>query len=210
MTSRYVQIARALPRPSPEHVAAFAEFVAGAHSWYKHLPLHPDVPFHFYVDPNAGRQIVRTRTNETAALEITDESQRFHYTWMTTKDRLKRFGHLAYHTTYGSHIALLSADGARPVDGPGLQILADDGDWVPVDYELAEAGTALLNALVHTNHNLFIFRHRAEYNGLAEFEEVHGSLEQLLKKGGHEAVRERLLERMRAAMGRFLDMVYGA
>src|SRR5512139_2782832 len=36
-------------------IEAFADYVASAHSWYKHLPLQPPgVDFHFYIDPNAG------------------------------------------------------------------------------------------------------------------------------------------------------------
>jgi len=58
--------------PTNSQIEAFADFVAGAHSWYKHLPLlPPGAKFHFYIDPQAGMDrlvhasgevTVRTRT----------------------------------------------------------------------------------------------------------------------------------------------------
>src|SRR3989442_90660 len=51
----YMQVVRVLPRPSPEQISSFVAYVAGAHSWYKHLPLTPPgVQFFFFLDPNAG------------------------------------------------------------------------------------------------------------------------------------------------------------
>src|SRR5262245_11892623 len=46
---------RLLPRPSAEQCEAFAHAVAQLHSWYKHLPLAPSVPFRFLVSPEAPR-----------------------------------------------------------------------------------------------------------------------------------------------------------
>jgi len=208
MASPYVEIVRRLPRPSANHIAAFAEFVAGAHSWYKHLPLHPDVPFVFFVDPNAGRQVVHTRAGETAVLEVTDDDPRFHYTWKTTKVQLEQFGHLAYDANYGTSISRPSADGAPQVARPRPQVLSEEGDWIRVDGELLVAGTALLNAAVYERADPMLWERNAQYNGLREFEKAHGPLEQFIEHG-HEALREELLARMRAAMERFMDAVYG-
>lgn len=50
-TERYLAAIRATPRPSSEQMRAFAWFVAGAHSWYKRLPLMGvGEPFFLYFD----------------------------------------------------------------------------------------------------------------------------------------------------------------
>ena len=35
----YLEIIKQYPLPTDEQTRAFAEYVAGAHSWYKHLPV---------------------------------------------------------------------------------------------------------------------------------------------------------------------------
>jgi hypothetical protein len=56
--NEYLEIVSQLSLPTVEQTQAFTDYVVGAHSWYKHLPLlPPGAPFTFYLDPNAGRQI---------------------------------------------------------------------------------------------------------------------------------------------------------
>src|SRR4051794_19350108 len=86
-TKDYAEVIRQLPRPTLAQTERFARFVSGAHSWYKHLPLHPKVPFIFYLDPGAGMNRVQTRTGELA---LVDGSTRFHYTWHKTVDYRRR------------------------------------------------------------------------------------------------------------------------
>ena len=93
----YVNAIRQLPRPTLAQTERFARFVSSAHSWYKHLPVCPQVPFVFYLDPGSGMSLVRTRTGETALVEVTDQSTPFHYTWQKTQDYRRRFGHWNYH-----------------------------------------------------------------------------------------------------------------
>ncbi len=110
-TTDYVGVIRQLPRPTLAQTERFARFVSSAHSWYKHLPVCPKVPFVFYLDPGAGMSLVRTRTGETALVEVTDQSTPFHYTWQKTEDYRRRFGHWNYHAAYGTSF-LFAGEGA--------------------------------------------------------------------------------------------------
>jgi hypothetical protein len=45
------------PAPTPTQIDDFVAYVAGKHSWYKHLPLFPPgVDFVVYLDPGAGME----------------------------------------------------------------------------------------------------------------------------------------------------------
>ena len=75
LPDKYLEMVRALPRPSLEQTYRFAWFVAEAHSWYKHLPADRTVPFVFYLDPYAGwSEVTTVATGEVTLQEITDES----------------------------------------------------------------------------------------------------------------------------------------
>ena len=66
----YRAIVRSLPQPSFEQTIRFAWFVSAARSWYKHLPEKRTVPFVFFLDPNAGRNLILTRTGERERFAI--------------------------------------------------------------------------------------------------------------------------------------------
>jgi glycosyltransferase involved in cell wall biosynthesis len=71
----------------------FAEYVAGAHSWYKHLRVLPaKTPIQVFLDPAAGRQLVQAPDGRVTA-EIR-EKQGFHYSWLRTAEHRERFGQL--------------------------------------------------------------------------------------------------------------------
>jgi hypothetical protein len=108
--------------------------VAGAHSWYKHLPSHGTVPFVFYLDPHAGWSESIHATGEVTIEEITDESDRGHYTWQTTADYRRRFGHWNY-----------DVDTA----GEGASVADEEGNWIAVPRRFLEAGRADVNAFMH-------------------------------------------------------------
>lgn len=163
----YVAVVRQLPRPTLAQTERFARFVSGAHSWYKHLPVHPKVPFVFYLDPGAGMSRVLTGTDETALVEITDESSRFHYTWQKTADYRRRFGHWAYHAPYGSSFLFAGEGGVVSTAGAGLKVLTETGEWVSVPPDLARQGTARVSALVHLCPNFRIWADDLEHFGLA-------------------------------------------
>ena len=149
MKPTYQAIARALPPTTVEQHLAFARFVAGAHSWYKHLSVVKPSPFTFFLDPNAGRALVQTAQGEARFLDITDESQRFHYNWQTTATWRARFGHWNYRGPKGTSFRVPTAAGTWETGKPKLQILLPDGVWVPIDAPLVQVGMTGLTALVH-------------------------------------------------------------
>jgi hypothetical protein len=112
--SDYRRIVSALPRPSPEQVNDFVEFVSDAHSWYKHLPLMPPgVPFHFFLNPVSGYDTVRRPDGGVGYEERTETTLRFHYTWMTTRQYRERFGHLDYAANAGMSFLVSSSNSVR-------------------------------------------------------------------------------------------------
>ena len=146
---KYMRMVRSLPRPSLEQTYRFAWFVAEAHSWYKHLPTERKVPFFFYLDPCAGMNLVSTPTGERALVEITEQSSRFHYTWQTTSDYRRRFGHWNYLAQYGTSLQFASDGGTVDTAGMGAVVLDEEGNWIAVPQRLLEAGKAEVNAFVH-------------------------------------------------------------
>ena len=75
----YRLLASDVTPPTDGQIDAFADYVAAAHSWYKHLSMQPPgVDFHFYIDPNAGMDhlvhpsgevTVRARTLNTESFD---------------------------------------------------------------------------------------------------------------------------------------------
>jgi len=94
-------------------------------------------------------QHVITDVGETAVLEITDESTRFHYTWQTTKRYRSRFAFWAYHRPGGQEFQFRGEGGTVTTERHAPAILTEDGDWLPVPDALCQLGTASVNAFVH-------------------------------------------------------------
>jgi hypothetical protein len=182
----YIQVIRQLPRPTIGQTERFARYVSGAHSWYKHLPIHPKVPFIFYLDPGAGMNHVQTRGGETALVEITDESTRFHYTWQKTEDYRRRFGYWKYHAAYGTTFMFAGEGGVVNTAGAGLKILTESGDWVDVPSALVESGTARVSALVHSHPNFQIWALDVDRFGLTEIAEPDDSV---MPSNAHQVLR---------------------
>lgn len=140
--------------PTDSQIEAFADYVAGARSWHKHLPLNPPgALFQFYIDPHAGMDRVVLASGEMHLLERTRETAAFHYSWMTTADYRERFGCLAFACGGGSALfqdAVLG-DERVLVDGncrfPELRISETEAESPPE--EVLEAGACWLTALVH-------------------------------------------------------------
>ena len=145
----YETLIRRLPPPTLAQTERFASYVSRAHSWYKHLPIRPKVPFVFFLDRGAGKRRVHTSDGDMALVDITDDSERFHYSWMTTQEYRRRFGYWNYHAPYGTSFMYAGKGGVVTTEGPGLQVLTDAGDWVAVPPALAETGTAYVNASVY-------------------------------------------------------------
>ena len=100
----YVEVAKELPVPSDQQTHEFADYVTGAHSWYKHLSLFEASAFVFYLDPNAGRAMIRTHDGDAAFVDHY-ESTKLHYTWQRTTSYRERFGYW----NYGADTARASA-----------------------------------------------------------------------------------------------------
>ncbi len=145
----YLEVIKKLPIPTESQTNQFALFVSDAHSWYKHLPVYPGQPFFFYLDPNAGRSLVRTQTGDMVFVDITDESPRFHYTWQTTEQYRKRFGFWNYYANYGSSFLFAGEGGVIDTKGAGRMILSSSSGWLKVPDDLMEVGKVFLTFLVH-------------------------------------------------------------
>ncbi len=133
---KYLEMVRALPRPSLEQTYRFAWFVAEAHSWYKHLPWDGTVPFVFYLNPYAGWSTTYHVNGEVAVpeiREITDESSFCHYTSQTTADYRRRFGYWNYTVDKGASVS------------------DEEGKKIAVPRPFLEAGSADVNAFMHEN-----------------------------------------------------------
>jgi hypothetical protein len=157
----YVKDVRQLPRPTAAQTALFASYVSKAHSWYKHLPPYPKVPFYFFLDPNAGKKIVYDQTGKVRFEEETSENG-FHYTHQTTKRYRKRFGYWNYHAAYGTSFRLPLKDGevSSTESSLGLKILGLQGETLEISPALIETGTAYLSAFVHPHTNIGIMIRR--------------------------------------------------
>lgn len=141
-------------RPTPAQIEAFADYVAGARSWYKHLPLkRPGVPIQFYIDPHAGMDRLVLATGEVRLRERTQESGSFHYSWMPTAEYRERFGCLAFSCAKGSPLFTDEYLDGEPilVDHnclfPELRV-SNDAAFAPPKAVL-DAGRCDMTALIH-------------------------------------------------------------
>jgi len=158
----YVNVVRQLPRPSTNQIARFANYVANAHSWYKHLPIYPKVPFCFFLDPNAGKKMIYDQAGKVRFEDETSEKG-FHYTHQTTDRYRERFGHLNYYQgNYGTSFRLPLENGglASTESSIGLKILGLQGETLEISSRLTEIGTAYLSAFVHRHININIMMDR--------------------------------------------------
>lgn len=141
-------------RPTSAQIEAFTDFVAGARSWYKHLPLtRHGVPIQFYIDPHAGMDRLVLATGEVRLCERTQEIGAFHYSWMPTAEYRERFGCLAFSCAKGSPLFTDEYLDGEPilVDHnclfPELRV-SNDAAFAPPKAVL-DAGRCDMTALVH-------------------------------------------------------------
>ena len=136
----YLRTASALPLPTAAQTARFASFVAEAHSWYKHLPLHPMTPFFFFLDPVAG--VERGELKAISPVETNVDTYR------------ERFGYWNYHVDRDRAL-LKSLDrlqrGSLPVerDESASKVQNTDGKALVIPSGLMLDGMAKLSAFVH-------------------------------------------------------------
>ena len=144
----YVEVAKELPVPSDQQTHEFADYVTGAHSWYKHLSLFEASAFVFYLDPNAGRAMIRTHDGDAAFVDH-DESTKLHYTWQRTTSYRERFGYWNYGADYGTSLRYSTQEGVVDTAGPGLRVQSPEGEWAGVPEPLVRAGTAKVSSLMY-------------------------------------------------------------
>lgn len=147
--TKYVELVADVPLPTQRHRENFADYVAHAHSWYKHLsPYPPGAEFHFFIDPYAGRErkhgtpLVRDRTQ-----------QGFHYAQIPTHIYRSAFGYLAYWRSSRNMVPLVvpRAD-EGPAVAPRDQIaLMSGGNTLTygLPIEIFEAGATRLTGAIH-------------------------------------------------------------
>ena len=143
-----------LPIPTPEQIRDFVSFVANAKSWYKHLPGRPPgAPMHFYLDLNAGRDRLRRWGHQVIYRDRTENTEKLHYSWMTTKEYRERFGYLAFCCAMSTGIWTqeMLKDGVAALD-PNVSEPLIEGEparLVQVPEVVLEAGVCLLTRTVH-------------------------------------------------------------
>jgi hypothetical protein len=120
---RYLLEVAALPLPTVKQTAAFAEYVAGARSWYKHVPrLDPRSRVVAFLDPNAGA-VSGTVEGQEHIRAIYDASECWHYSQMPTQEYQQRFGHWTFWVI-------------RPNTDDPARVRASDGTWLAVPPEV--------------------------------------------------------------------------
>lgn len=143
----YLEIVRRLERPSFEQVIDFVGYVCSAHSWYKHIPLRPPgAAFFFYLDPNAGCDLILHQAGREEYRERTEQG--FHYNAIPTSEYRTRFGHLEHFVKAGTRIMLGDPEGVLSTRNPGPAVLSKEG-WVEVPEELLRAGRVEVTGIIH-------------------------------------------------------------
>lgn len=138
----YLTVMRQLPPPTQEQTANFARYVSQAHSWYKHLPFDPGLPFCFYLDPNAGRNMVYRRQEDAAFSDVSGDARREHYNMLPTEDYRERFGFWTYHAPYGSWTMFTTRDEIVDTKGHLTFCMLDSDrrtEWVKEVFAMLDA-----------------------------------------------------------------------
>jgi hypothetical protein len=139
-----------LPRPTAPQMENFAEFVSGAHSWYKHLPLFPPTaPLHFFLDPAAGMQ--RAVASDGSIRVFERDKTLFHYSWIPTLEYRRRFSYLAFCKSAGSSVSL-TAGGERLIPSDDAPLVYDFERALlrPIPNAVLQAGMVLVSGILHT------------------------------------------------------------
>lgn len=146
---QYLDLIRALPLPTRQQREGFAEFVAHAHSWYKHLPYaHPGAPFCFFIDKFAGCDRVAMWDGSLRVKERTENG--FHYSDIPTEEYRARFGYLAYSCESGTTVLAPSDRSMVLPRDKIVGVLGDDAWMYALPSEILELGIVGLTAAIHT------------------------------------------------------------
>jgi hypothetical protein len=155
----YRAMCQPLPLPTEQQMHAFAVFVSGAHSWYKHLSLFPPgVAFRFFLDPYAGMQRIITADGHVNVEERIECG--FHYSWIPTAEYREKYGYMAFSQSNGTRVGdasdsnrvKVSSDSVPEIYDPRRQAI------VRLPGEVVVAGTALITGLVHASGSEWLRR----------------------------------------------------
>jgi hypothetical protein len=140
----YMEVVRELPRPSEQQIDNFIDYVAAAHSWYKHLPLlPPGSDFYFFFDLNSGCDLVIESGN---AHYRERKKHGFHYSAegvvATTPSKAQ------VRWPQGGDVDEL-LDTIEQAEAAGPRILTQDQHWVALPQEILVAGQVQLTAVIH-------------------------------------------------------------
>jgi hypothetical protein len=168
----YLETVRELPRPSEQQISNFIDYVAAAHSWYKHLPLlPPGIDFYFFFDPNSGCDLVIESGN---AHYRERKKHGFHYSAIPTAEYRNRFGYLEYFSSAGTTVLASDPesvvattpsraqvrwpqggdvdellDSIEQAEAAGPRILTQDQHWVALPQEILVASRVQLTAVIY-------------------------------------------------------------
>jgi hypothetical protein len=144
----YLVLIGDVPLPTAEQRRNFVDYVATAHSWYKHLPpFLPGVPFYCFVDRAAGCNWLALPNGSRAMAER--KAQGFHYSDIATCEYRTRFGFLSYSCAEGTTV-FFPGHGAMPI--PRDKVVAipnEDGRPCCLPQPILDAGRAELTAVTH-------------------------------------------------------------
>lgn len=146
----YIAEVSVLPMPTENQTYAFTQYVATAHSWYKHLRSRVPTTFHFFLNPHVMMYEIRedhtkfdlsdNNNRVVAFTSVNKGDQRWHYNQKETADYRKQFGYWDYRVESMAEIAIYS-------EGPCKKL--------SIPKHLLEIGSTGLTVHVHGNSVLF-------------------------------------------------------
>jgi hypothetical protein len=146
--NEYVELVKALPKPTCNQMRAFAHHVSKAHSWYKHLPSPPEkAPLYFYLDPGAGmhRQLVNGSMQT-----IVSDKRGYHYSILPTHEHREKFGYLAFARSCGPSVLKdVPGSWSVPSDETATFYHPERARIYPIPRVLLVLGTCYVDRLLH-------------------------------------------------------------
>ena len=144
-TRSFESLVECLTIPSYKQTLRFINFVSNDHSWYKHIGIHREKPFVFYLDPNVGRSLL-TPNKDPKLLEFLpfEEDKDAH-------NYISRFGYWNYYTEGYTANFIPNANATMKDSRPYLElnILDPNGKLVPIPEAVVSAGKLQLSGFLH-------------------------------------------------------------
>jgi hypothetical protein len=160
----YAELVAALPLPTVEETAAFAEHVADNHSWYKHLPVFPPgATFVFFLNPHAGEEIDQVGDGFVAS-PIEEGDYFRHHSRLSTAEYRTHFGHWDYWVD--------NPRSSRRAEGPFLYGTGEDGRF-PLPDDLKRRWSCRLTAFLRGGPMVNAGVNEAERAAFEEYARQH-------------------------------------